>query len=179
MSPFSCPLRKYPPVRWSLRDWHTSRNLYSNPKPPNCKLPDKVRQSLRPMKGTNSEGGDDSKSNHHFDGLVTLKMNCSNYHHANRTVWNNDSAPLHSVPTSIGFRHPNEGTTDTYRSGPKHTVPLADDSSPMKQIEPSLVPVASLQLPNSMHVDHLNETLISAGHVIRTKQLSPPRKWQW
>lgn len=144
---------------------HTEEKCFSSPESSNCKLPQHTKEKIKAMKAKSGEkekqSSLQSSEYHHFGGLIRTRK----LHHANFSSTNRNISILDSGASISMFRESSEADNGTYLAGSDDVVELAAGSTPSECLGTGSLSIVNISLKGSLHVDHLNGTLISVGHI--------------
>lgn len=172
---------------------HNASECYVNPSSSKCKLSDKAKKSLKAnTAGTPEKEKGKKKKSLHFGSSGIHFTLADKYHELTNiqvTSWKPDIrnaaavivdtsqisagsvkassniALIDSGASTSMFKKPIDAYTGTYRKGSNDVVQLAAGSKPIKCLGTGTLRVNSIELPGSLHVNELNNTLISVGEI--------------
>lgn len=138
---------------------HDAENCFLNPNSPRCKLSEQAKKSMRALAGS-SKSEKKEKVELHFGSAVILKKQ---YHAAAHARAN--PKILDSGASATFFKSKGDVEKGSYSTGSSSSVQLAAGSDHASCLGEGTVSVGDLKLPNSVHVDSLNNTLLSVGQI--------------
>ncbi len=139
---------------------HTSQSCFLNPDSSSCRLSKQALDNIRALK--TSKGKETEKKPVRFGGTAVVKKR----HDALQATKNESPRAYLDSGASVSlFKSTKETVPGTYERGSDETVQVAVGSKPIPCAGKGTLLMDSLQIPESLHVDRLNDTLVSVGQI--------------